>query len=138
MSTTPISLHLIVELSLAPHNHDHAITLVCHWSMYAYVTEGRINWCCRDQDLKSAEPRAKNELRTNKKQKNNQRKQRKVKNHRSFLTKLSKKTHKKLNIPNIFYKHLSCNYTIAMIYAIDKTKENSGEVLNTPPQDNHK
>ena len=25
-----------------------------------------------------------------------------------------------------------------MIYAIDNTKENSGEVLNTPPQGNHK
>ena len=74
MSTALISLHLIVELSLAPHNHDHAITLVCHLSMYAYVSQGHINWCRGDQDLKSAEPKAKNELRTNKKQKNNQRK----------------------------------------------------------------
>ena len=74
MSTAPISLHLIVELSLALCNHNHAVTLVCHWSTYAYVTQGHINWCHRDLDLESAEPKAKNELRTNKKQKNNQRK----------------------------------------------------------------
>ena len=74
MSTTPISLHFIVELSLAPCNYDHAVTLVCHWSMYAYATQGRINWCHRDQDLKSAEPKAKNESRTNTRPKNNQRK----------------------------------------------------------------
>ena len=103
MSTTLISLHLIVELSLAPHNYDHAVTLVCHWSTYAYVTQGHINWCCRDKDLKSAEPKAKNELRTNKKQKNNQRKQRKVKNHRSFFTKLSKTKHAKNLTFQIFF-----------------------------------
>ena len=54
--------------------------------------------------------------------------------HKTF----KKKTHKKLNIANIFYKHLTCNCTIAMIYAIDNTKENSVKVLNTPPQSNHK
>ena len=54
--------------------------------------------------------------------------------HKTF----KKKTHKKLNIPSIFYKHLSCNSTIATIYPIDNTKENSGEVMNTPPKGNHK
>ena len=103
MSTAPISLHLILELSLALYNHDHTVTLVCHWSMYTYVTQGGINWCHRDQDLKSAEPKAKNELRTKKKQKNNQRKWRKVKNHRSFFTKLSKKRHAKNLTFQIFF-----------------------------------
>ena len=61
MRTTSISLHNIVELSIALRNHDHAITLVCHWSTYSYGSQECINWCRRDQDLKSVEPKAKNE-----------------------------------------------------------------------------
>ena len=44
---------------------------------------------------------------------------------------LKKKARKKLNIPNIFYKHLSCNCTIATIYAIDNTKHPEESSENT-------
>ena len=44
MSTAPISLHNIVELSLALllHNYDHTATLVCQQSTYAHRTQRRI------------------------------------------------------------------------------------------------
>ena len=68
MSTAPISLHIIVELSIALHYHNHTVTLVCHWSTCELSTQGNINWCHRDEDLKTAEPRGKI---TNKKQPRN-------------------------------------------------------------------
>ena len=42
MSTTPISLHNIVELSLALRNYDHATTLICQRSTYPHCTQKRI------------------------------------------------------------------------------------------------